>query len=72
VTTVIIGAKTLDQLNDNLGAVGIRLTAEDLAEIDAVSAPTPLYPGWMFTNQGADRTPGTTRDWSRAGRSTFA
>jgi aryl-alcohol dehydrogenase-like predicted oxidoreductase len=72
VTTVIIGAKTLDQLNDNLGAVDIRLTAEDLAEIDAVSAPTPLYPGWMFTNQGADRTPGTTRDWSRAGRSTFA
>jgi aryl-alcohol dehydrogenase-like predicted oxidoreductase len=72
VTTVIIGAKNLDQLNDNLGAVEVKLTAQDLAEIDAVSAPKPIYPNWMFANQGADRIPGTTRDWSSAAKSTFA
>jgi len=72
VTTVIIGAKNLDQLNDNLGAVDVKLTAEDLAEIDAASAPKPIYPGWMFANQGADRLPGATRDWSRVAKSTFA
>jgi aryl-alcohol dehydrogenase-like predicted oxidoreductase len=72
VTTVIIGAKNLDQLNDNLGAVGVKLTAEDLAQIDAVSAPKPNYPGWMFATQGADRHPGTVRDWSQAAKSTFA
>jgi aryl-alcohol dehydrogenase-like predicted oxidoreductase len=72
VTTVIIGARSIDQLDDNLGAVDIKLTAQDLAEIDAVSAPTPIYPAWMFANQGQDRTPGTVRDWSRALKSTFA
>jgi aryl-alcohol dehydrogenase-like predicted oxidoreductase len=72
VTTVIIGAKNLQQLNDNLGAVEVRLTAEDLAAIDAVSAPKPNYPNWMFTNQGAGRLPGTSRDWSAAAKSTFA
>jgi aryl-alcohol dehydrogenase-like predicted oxidoreductase len=72
VTSVVMGAKTLDQLNDNLGSVAVKLAVEDLAEIDRVSAPPSLYPGWMFANQGADRLPGTTRDWSRAARSTFA
>jgi aryl-alcohol dehydrogenase-like predicted oxidoreductase len=72
VTTVIIGARTMDQLNDNLGAAAVKLTPEDLAEIDAVSAPQPIYPGWMFTNQGGDRLPGKTRDWTAMAKSTFA
>ena len=72
VTTVIIGARTMAQLNDNLGAVSVKLTAEDLAEIDAVSALKPIYPGWMFTNQGAGRLPGTTRDMMAMAKSTFA
>lgn len=72
VTTVIVGAKNLDQLNDNLGAVDVKLTDEDLAEIDAASAPTPIYPGWMFATQGADRFPGTVRDWAAATKSTFS
>jgi aryl-alcohol dehydrogenase-like predicted oxidoreductase len=72
VTTVIIGAKNLNQLNDNLGAVEVKLTAQDLAEIDAVSAPKPIYPRWMFSAQGGDRLPGTSRDWSALAKSTFA
>jgi diketogulonate reductase-like aldo/keto reductase len=65
VTTVIIGAKTEAQLNDNLGAVNVSLTAEDLEELDAVSRPAPEYPGWMFSFQGADRVPGGHLDFSK-------
>lgn len=55
VTSVIIGAKRLDQLDDNLAAIGVRLSAEELAAIDRVSALPSEYPGWMFERQGATR-----------------
>jgi aryl-alcohol dehydrogenase-like predicted oxidoreductase len=64
VTTVIIGAKTDAQLNDNLGAADLALTREDLEQLDAVSRLEPEYPGWMFGFQASDRTPGTQRDVS--------
>jgi aryl-alcohol dehydrogenase-like predicted oxidoreductase len=70
VTSVIIGAKNETQLADNLGAVDVKLTAEDIAAIDAVSKPNPLYPGWMRGMQ-SDRRPGTTRDWSAVAKPTF-
>jgi aryl-alcohol dehydrogenase-like predicted oxidoreductase len=70
VTTVIMGAKTEAQLKDNLGAVDVKLDADDLAAIDAASAPTLTYPGWMVGLQ-SDRAPGTVRDWSTVARSTF-
>ncbi len=47
VTSVIIGARTDEQLADNLGATQIKLDADDLAKLDAVSALPPEYPGWM-------------------------
>ena len=57
VTTVIIGAKTPEQLDDNLAAVDLELTAEELASLDEVSALAPEYPGWMLARQGATRAP---------------
>lgn len=48
VSTVIIGAKRLDQLNDNLAAIEVELTAEQLEQLDKVSALKPEYPGWML------------------------
>ena len=51
VTTVIIGAKRIDQLNDNLAAVDIKLSDDELSALDAVSALPPEYPGWMFERQ---------------------
>ncbi len=51
VTSVIIGAKTLEQLDDNLATAGLRLTADELAELDAVSALPSEYPGWMIEFQ---------------------
>ena len=55
VTTVIIGAKKQEQLTDNLKAVDITLTPDELSSLDAVSKLAPEYPGWMIERQGADR-----------------
>jgi aryl-alcohol dehydrogenase-like predicted oxidoreductase len=55
VTSVIIGAKRPDQLQDNLAAVELTLTQEELKRLDEVSALPPEYPGWMFSFQGSDR-----------------
>jgi aryl-alcohol dehydrogenase-like predicted oxidoreductase len=55
VTSVIIGAKTREQLQDNLAATSLKLTAEDLAALNQVSAITPEYPGWMIERMGSDR-----------------
>ncbi|HEX7340458.1 MAG TPA: aldo/keto reductase [Rhodanobacteraceae bacterium] len=57
VTSVIIGAKRLDQLEDNLCAVDIVLSEDELAQLDAVSALPPSYPGWMIAHQDAGRIP---------------
>ncbi len=55
VTSVIIGAKRLDQLQDNLTAVELVLTQEELRQLDEVSAVAPEYPEWMLLFQGTDR-----------------
>ena len=55
VTSVIIGAKRLDQLQDNLAAVELTLTQDELGQLDEVSALPPEYPGWVLPFQGADR-----------------
>jgi aryl-alcohol dehydrogenase-like predicted oxidoreductase len=57
VTSVIIGAKRMDQLEDNLGAVQVKLSPEDLAKLDEVSRLPEEYPGWMLSRQGAGRIP---------------
>jgi len=57
VMSIIIGAKTLEQLDDNLAAVDLVLTAEEIARLDEVSELPSEYPGWMFARQGASRTP---------------
>jgi len=57
VMSIIIGAKTVAQLDDNLAAVDLALTPEEIATLDAVSALPAEYPGWMFGRQGANRRP---------------
>ena len=56
-TSVIIGAKTVEQLDDNLAAAELELTAEEVKALDAVSNLPPEYPGWMFERQGGARLP---------------
>jgi aryl-alcohol dehydrogenase-like predicted oxidoreductase len=58
VTSVIIGAKTVSQLDDNIAATKVELSNDDLAKLDAVSKLRPEYPGWMLERQGGDRASG--------------
>ncbi|MDB5116725.1 MAG: aldo/keto reductase [Mucilaginibacter sp.] len=55
ITSTIIGAKNIDQLNDNLKSIEIELSADELKRIDEVSALPKEYPGWMVERQAADR-----------------
>jgi aryl-alcohol dehydrogenase-like predicted oxidoreductase len=55
VTSVILGAKRLDQLQDNLAAVELKLTEDEIRLLDEVSTLPPEYPGWMFPVQSASR-----------------
>ena len=60
VTSVIIGARDLRQLDDNIAAVDLELTADDLKALDEVSRLPPAYPAWMDV-LGSDRRPGEVR-----------
>src|SRR5271170_7196274 len=55
VTSVIIGAKRIDQLQENLAAVDVRLSEEEIKQLDEVSALPPEYPGWMIPFQNMNR-----------------
>ncbi len=57
VMSVIIGAKTTAQLDDNLAAADLTLGAEEVATLDEVSALPPEYPGWMLARQAEGRVP---------------
>ena len=57
VTSVIIGAKRVDQLDDNIAATALSLSADEVARLDAVSALPDEYPGWMMARQASGRRP---------------
>lgn len=48
VTSVILGTKRIEQLTDNLGAINILLSEEELQSLDQVSQLPTEYPGWML------------------------
>ena len=56
-TSIIIGAKTVEQVDDNLAAAELELTPDEMARLDEVSKLPPEYPGWMFERQGERRVP---------------
>ena len=55
VTTVIIGAKSMDQLRDNVASTRLRLDDAELKHLDELSALPMEYPGWMVAYQGQAR-----------------
>jgi len=55
-TCALVGADSVEQLADNLGAANVKLTPEDLAEIDSASRLPREYPYWA-TDLSASRTP---------------
>jgi aryl-alcohol dehydrogenase-like predicted oxidoreductase len=58
VTSVILGVKTTTQLADNLGAIGVNFSAQELDYLNKVSALPAEYPGWMLERQGNGRVAG--------------
>ena len=57
VASIIIGARTEEQLRENLGAVGWSLTPAQIATLDGASAKTPAYPYWHQRSTFAIRNP---------------
>ncbi|MEO6915421.1 MAG: aldo/keto reductase, partial [Chitinophagaceae bacterium] len=55
VTTVIIGANKMEQLDDNIKAIDVKFSAEELDLLDKVSSMPIEYPGWMLDRTGMDR-----------------
>jgi aryl-alcohol dehydrogenase-like predicted oxidoreductase len=50
VSSIIVGASKLHQLEDNLRAVEVKLSDSEVAELDAMTAPATLYPHWFNIN----------------------
>jgi aryl-alcohol dehydrogenase-like predicted oxidoreductase len=67
VTSAIVGARDAAQLAENVKAVGLELSDEDLAQIDAVSRLAPEYPAW-YHNLPLGRRPGEQRGIGRAAK----
>jgi aryl-alcohol dehydrogenase-like predicted oxidoreductase len=55
VTSVIVGAKTKEQLMDNLKAAAWEMTADEVARLDELSKPPRAYPYWMLERLSQDR-----------------
>jgi aryl-alcohol dehydrogenase-like predicted oxidoreductase len=55
VSTLVIGARRDDQLQDNLGAAQLTLDDDEFAALDKVSAPYLIYPHWHQARFAADR-----------------
>jgi aryl-alcohol dehydrogenase-like predicted oxidoreductase len=54
-TSIIIGANKMTQLEDNLKAAELQLSAEEIAVLNAMTAPAPQYPQWMIERQNEGR-----------------
>ncbi|HVP35907.1 MAG TPA: aldo/keto reductase [Terriglobales bacterium] len=55
VSSVIIGAKTIEQLSDNLKTTDWEMTSEEVSRLDALSLPPRVYPHWMLERTRQDR-----------------
>ena len=55
IVSLIVGARTTDQLSDNLAAAELELSDEEIARIDEVSRPSLPYPLWHQAANAKDR-----------------
>jgi len=55
VSTVIVGARTEEQLSDNLAAADLTLTGEEHARLEQVSRPRLIYPFWHQMQSASER-----------------
>jgi aryl-alcohol dehydrogenase-like predicted oxidoreductase len=47
ISSIIIGANKMHQLEDNLGSVNLKLSVQEVEQLNELAAPQSLYPGWM-------------------------
>ncbi len=57
VSSVIIGARTMEQLEDNLGAADLELSSEDTSSLNEITHPPVLYPEWMYSQMENQELP---------------
>jgi len=62
VSSVIIGAKSAEQLRDNIASTRVQLSAAELEALDEVSQLPAEYPGWMLSLQGQYRSKPPVKD----------
>lgn len=62
ISSLVVGGRTEAQFLDNIAAVGLKLTAEDLARLNEVSRPPLIYPYWHQGQFGAGRF--SAADWA--------
>jgi aryl-alcohol dehydrogenase-like predicted oxidoreductase len=57
VTSVILGARAMEQLKDNLGSVDVQIGEDYMKKLEDITAPRLQYPNWMIHTQAQDRLP---------------
>ncbi|MDD5249911.1 MAG: aldo/keto reductase [Rhodocyclaceae bacterium] len=62
VSSIIVGARTVEQLNDNIAASKVRLDDEELTALNDVSRLAAEYPAWMIETQGKYRAEPPVRE----------
>ena len=55
VTSLVVGARTDEQLAENLAAADLVLSSDERAALDQVSAPDLIYPYWHQAKTASDR-----------------
>ena len=55
VATLLVGASSVKQLDENLGATAVTLDKDDLQQLDEATRPTVMYPNWFTDRVGDSR-----------------
>jgi aryl-alcohol dehydrogenase-like predicted oxidoreductase len=55
VTSVILGASKLNQLDDNLGATAVKLSDAEVTDLDKATTPPDVYPNWFNDRIAVDQ-----------------
>jgi diketogulonate reductase-like aldo/keto reductase len=65
VTSLVIGARTEEQLADNLAAATLELSSDEVERLDTISLQPLTYPHWHQANAASDRLGATTESLLR-------
>jgi aryl-alcohol dehydrogenase-like predicted oxidoreductase len=63
IASVVVGARTDEQLADNLAAADLELSDAEVARLEGVSRPPLIYPHWHQANTAVDRLGPADRAW---------